>query len=184
MANKFYLTTPLYYVNASPHIGHSYTTIAADCLARYMRGILGKDNVWLLTGTDEHGQKIEKAAEAEKLSPGEFADKMVGRFVGLWAKLGISYNDFIRTTEGRHVKIVEKVLEILYKSGDIYQDKYEGWYCVPCETFWIESQLLEKACPDCRRPVERILETNFFFRLSKYQDCRIPSGIYPAGHKI
>jgi methionyl-tRNA synthetase len=173
MANKFYLTTPLYYVNASPHIGHSYTTIAADCLARYMRGILGKDNVWLLTGTDEHGQKIEKAAEAEKLSPGEFADKMVGRFVGLWAKLGISYNDFIRTTEGRHVKTVEKVLEILYKSGDIYQDKYEGWYCVPCETFWIESQLLEKACPDCRRPVERILETNFFFRLSKYQDWLI-----------
>jgi methionyl-tRNA synthetase len=173
MANKFYITTPLYYVNASPHIGHSYTNIAADCLARYMRQVLGKENVWFLTGTDEHGQKIQKAAEEAKLNPQEFADKMVLQFVNLWKTLNISYNDFIRTTEDRHVTFVQKVLEILYRKGDIYQDKYEGWYCTPCETFWIESQLIEKACPDCKRPVEKISETNFFFKLSKYQDWLI-----------
>jgi len=173
MTNKFYVTTPLYYVNASPHIGHSYTTIAADTLARYMRRQLGKDNVWLLTGTDEHGQKIQKAADEAKLSPPEFCDKMVGQFKGLWQKLNISYDDFIRTTEDRHVHTVQRVLEILYKKGDIYEDKYEGWYCTPCETFWIESQLVDKNCPDCKRPVEKISETNFFFRLSKYQDWLI-----------
>ncbi len=170
MANKFYITTPLYYVNAAPHIGHSYTNIAADTLARYMRQVLGNDNVWFLTGTDEHGQKIQKAAEEAKLNPLEFTDKMVLQFKDLWKALNISYNDFIRTTEQRHVIFVQRVLEILYKNGDIYQDKYEGWYCTPCETFWLESQVSDQICPDCKRPLEKITETNFFFKLSKYQD--------------
>jgi methionyl-tRNA synthetase len=166
---KFYITTPLYYVNASPHIGHSYTNIAADTLARYMRQSLGAQNVWFLTGTDEHGQKIQRAAEALKLDPQEFADKMVLRFNDLWKALNISYDDFIRTTEPRHVQTVQKALEILYKKGDIYEDSYDGWYCIPCETFWIESQLVEGACPDCKRRVEKISEINYFFKLSKYQ---------------
>ncbi|MFH1441340.1 MAG: methionine--tRNA ligase [Candidatus Omnitrophota bacterium] len=191
MSKKFYITTPLYYVNASPHIGHSYTNIAADSIARFMRRLLGNDNVWLLTGTDEHGQKIQKAACEAGLSPKEFADKTVCQFKGLWEKLNISYNDFIRTTEDRHIKAVQKVLEILHKKGDIYQDKYEGWYCTPCETFWIESQLTgqqgknpsaghldpgdisgegsHKVCPDCKRQVEKITEINYFFKLKKYQ---------------
>ncbi len=169
MADKFYITTPLYYVNASPHIGHSYTNIAADTLARYMRKIIGKDKVWLLTGTDEHGQKIEKAAAASGLDPQDFADKTVLQFKELWKALDISYNDFIRTTEPRHVNCVRRALEILHQKGDIYKDKYEGWYCTPCETFWLESQLDGKKCPDCKRPVERISEENYFFKLSKYQ---------------
>jgi methionyl-tRNA synthetase len=173
MEKKFYITTPLYYVNASPHIGHSYTTIAADCLARYMRRLLGEENVWFLTGTDEHGQKIQRAAEASGLSPQDFADKMVLKFNDLWKTLNISYNDFIRTTEERHVTAVIRVLEILYERGDIYQAKYDGWYCTPCETFWIESQITDQNCPDCKRTLEDISETNYFFKLSAYQDWLI-----------
>jgi len=173
MGNKFYITTPLYYVNASPHIGHSYTNIAADALARYMRLVCGKDKVWFLTGTDEHGQKIQRAAQDLKLNPQEFADKMVLQFKNLWQTLNISYDDFIRTTEKRHTDTVRKVLEILYKNGDIYKDKYEGWYCTPDETFWIESQITDQVCPDCKRPLERIAETNYFFKLSKYQSWLI-----------
>ncbi|MDP2941394.1 MAG: methionine--tRNA ligase [Candidatus Omnitrophota bacterium] len=170
MANKFYITTPLYYVNASPHIGHSYTNIAADCLARYMRKKIGEDKVWLLTGTDEHGEKIEKAAAQAGLSPQDFADKTVLKFKQLWKALDISYNDFIRTTETRHSDCLRRVLEILHQKGDIYKGKYEGWYCTPCETFWLQSQLDEKNCPDCKRPVGKICEENYFFKLSKYQD--------------
>ncbi|MFH1578489.1 MAG: methionine--tRNA ligase [Candidatus Omnitrophota bacterium] len=178
MPDKFYITTPLYYVNATPHIGHSYTNIAADCLARYMRRILGDQNVWFLTGTDEHGQKIEKAAKAANLSPPEFTDKMVSQFKGLWKGLNISHNDFIRTTEQRHVVTVERVLDILYKKGDIYLAKYDGWYCTPCETFWQETEIIEAIapkpiCPDCREPLDNIQEQNYFFRLSKYQDWLI-----------
>jgi methionyl-tRNA synthetase len=171
MAGKFYITTPLYYVNASPHIGHSYTNIAADTLARYMRGSLGRENVWFLTGTDEHGRKIQKAAEEAKLSPQEFADKTARQFRSLWERLNISYDDFIRTTEPRHISIVQKALEILHHNGDIYQGKYHGWYCVPCETFWPQAQLLAgRNCPDCRRAVEKISESNYFFRLSAHQE--------------
>jgi methionyl-tRNA synthetase len=173
MTNKFYITTPLYYVNASPHIGHSYTNIAADCLARYYRGVLGRENVWFLTGTDEYGQKIQKAAQEEKSDPQAFADKMVARFTDLWKRLDISYDDFIRTTQERHSRTVQRALEILYKKGDIYLDEYEGLYCTPCETFWLESQLVNGLCPDCKRPVERLKETNYFFRLAKYQDWLI-----------
>jgi methionyl-tRNA synthetase len=171
---KFYITTPLYYVNASPHIGHSYTTIAADTLTRYMRDCLGNDNVWLLTGTDEHGQKIQRAAEKQGLKPLAFADKVVLKFQDLWKNLNISYNDFIRTTEERHKVFVKKVLEILYRKGDIYESKYEGWYCTPCESFWTESQVAQgNVCPDCKRTVERIAETNYFFKLAKYQEWLI-----------
>lgn len=173
MPNKFYITTPLYYVNALPHIGHSYTNIAADCVARYMRDILGKDNVWFLTGTDEHGQKIQRAAEAEGLTPQKFSDKMVLTFRNLWKELNISYNDFIRTTEERHIAVVNRVLDILYQKGDIYEAKYEGWYCTPCETFWTQAQIQGAVCPDCKRPIEKITETNYFFKLSCYQDWLI-----------
>ncbi|PIP19277.1 MAG: methionine--tRNA ligase [Candidatus Omnitrophica bacterium CG08_land_8_20_14_0_20_41_16] len=169
MRNKFYITTPLYYVNASPHIGHSYTTIAADTLSRYMRHVLGDKNVWFLTGSDEHGQKIQRAADEAKLSPQDFADKMSLQFKELWKELDISYNDFIRTTEIRHIKTVQKVLDILHKKGDIYEGKYEGLYCTPCETFWLESQVSDNLCPDCKRKLERISENNYFLNLEKHQ---------------
>jgi methionyl-tRNA synthetase len=171
--DKFYITTPLYYVNASPHIGHSYTNIAADCLARYMRRVLGDNNVWFLTGTDEHGQKIQRAAQEANLNPQEFTDKMVLQFKHLWKGLGVSYNDFIRTTEERHISCVKRVLDILYKKGEVYSAKYEGWYCTPCETFWPGTQIKAQECPDCKRPLEKISETNFFFKLSKYQNWLI-----------
>src|SRR3989338_4142895 len=173
MANKFYITTPLYYVNASPHIGHSYTNIAADTLARYMRQKIGKDKVWFLTGTDEHGQKIQREALKAGLKPQEFSDKMVLQFKGLWKALDISYNDFIRTTEARHIKAVQRSLEILYKKGDIYKDKYEGLYCTPCETFWLADQAPDNLCLDCKRPLERISEVNYFLNLEKYQEWLI-----------
>jgi methionyl-tRNA synthetase len=170
MDKKFYITTPLYYINASPHIGHSYTTSAADTLARFYRRAIGKENVWFLTGTDEHGLKIQKAADEAKLSPQDFSNQVVVKFKELWKDLNISYDDFIRTTEIRHIRAVQKVIEILYKKGDIYESKYEGWYCTPCESFWAGAQAEGGLCPDCKRPVERISETNYFFKLAKYQD--------------
>ncbi len=187
MKKKFYLTTPLYYVNAPAHIGHSYTTIAADCLARFKRnqGV----SVHFLTGTDEHGQKIQKAAESTGQEVHDFTDKMAQKFLDLWKVLNISYDDFIRTTQERHKKVVCQALEILYKSGDIYQDKYEGWYCTPCETFWLDSQLEQQLCPDCKRPLEHISEKNYFFKLSKYQDWLVdyinsnPNFIQPSIRK-
>ena len=171
MKSKFYITTPIYYVNAAPHIGHAYTTVVADCLARYWRQ-QGK-RVYFLTGTDEHGQKIQKAAGELKLSPLEFANRVVPKFKDLWKRLGISNDDFIRTTEERHIEAVEKVFHILNETDNLYEGRYGGWYCVPCETFWSDSQLVEKKCPDCRREVEYIEEKNYFFRLSKYQDWLI-----------
>ncbi len=164
----FYLTTPIYYVNDVPHIGHSYTTIAADTLARYKR-MRGYD-VFFLTGTDEHGQKIEKAAKLNNENPIELADRMVERFQNLWQVLDISNDGFIRTTENRHVKQVQNAFEKMYESGDIYLGEYEGWYCVPCESFWTSMQLSSNNCPECERSVEKIREKNYFFRLSKYQD--------------
>ncbi|MDD5060586.1 MAG: methionine--tRNA ligase [Candidatus Omnitrophica bacterium] len=171
--NKYYVTTPIYYVNASPHIGHAYTTIVADTLARYHRTKLGKDKVKFLTGTDEHGQKIQKAADEAGMTVIDFVDRIVSQFQGLWNKFEISNDDFIRTTQERHIKVVQKALQIVYDKGDIYEDKYEGWYCSPCETFWPETQVSDNLCPDCKRPLEKISETNFFFKLSKYQDWLI-----------
>ena len=165
--SKFYITTPLYYVNSSPHIGHSYTNIACDTLARYKR-LMGYE-VLFATGTDEHGQKIKDAAQAKGMEPKEFVDTIVPVFLGLWKKLGIDYTDFIRTTEPRHEKVVKEILEMFYKNGDLYEGEYSGWYCTPCESFWIEAQLVDGNCPDCRRKTEHIKEKNFFFKLSKYQ---------------
>jgi methionyl-tRNA synthetase len=183
---KYYITTPIYYINDIPHIGHAYTTIAADVMARYKRS-KGFD-VFFLTGTDEHGQKIAEAAKAKGLEPKPFCDEIVVRFKSAWEALNISYNDFIRTTEDRHVKVVQSVFSQLLKSGDIYKGEYEGWYCTPCETFWTDVQLKEtklvtpKAktvegehkphgnfCPDCGRAVQKIKEKTYFFKLSKYE---------------
>jgi len=172
LANKFYITTPIYYVNAAPHIGHSYTNIAADTLARFYRS-RGRD-VYFLTGTDEHGQKIAKAAAQEKVEPIEFTDRVSLTFKDLWKNLNIEYDDFIRTTEKRHYDTVKWVLDFLFKQGDIYRDEYFGWYCVPCESFWTEEQLIgKKFCSDCNRSVEHISEFNYFFKLSKYQSWLI-----------
>lgn len=165
---KFYITTPLYYVNAAPHIGHSYTNIASDAIARYKR-LQGYD-VFFLTGTDEHGQKVARSASENNLTVQEFADKVVKNFIELWRDISISYDDFIRTTESRHISIVQKVLNKLYKQGDIYLAEYKGWYCTPCETFWTKTQLESNVCPDCKRPLEEITEKNWFFRLSKYNE--------------
>ncbi len=164
----FYITTPIYYVNDYPHIGHAYTTIAADVLARYKR--LKGYNAFFLTGTDEHGQKIQKAAEAKNISPNDLTDEVVERFKHVWDRLGITNDDFIRTTEDRHLRQLNKLFKALYDKGDIYLGEYEGWYCTPCESFWTESQLIEANCPECSRPPERLKEESYFFRLSKYQD--------------
>ncbi len=177
---RYYLTTPLYYVNAKPHIGHSYTNIAADALARFKRLTLGKDNVLFLTGTDEHGQKIDKAAQAAGMNPKEFTDKISLTFRDLWTTLNISYDDFIRTTEPRHKEAVKKVWIKLDKKGEIYTAIYSGYYCTPCETFLTDETVRNLAaegkkilCPECQRPAEKIEESNYFFKLSKYQDWLI-----------
>jgi methionyl-tRNA synthetase len=166
--NTFYLTTPIYYVNDTPHIGHAYTTVAADALARYKR--LKGYEVLFLTGTDEHGQKVEKAAATAGLKPIELADKVVVRFQDLWKRLDISNDDFIRTTEKRHKRAVISLWEEASKRGDIYLGEYEDWYCTPCETFLTASQLTDGKCPDCGRVVDRLKEASYFFRLSKYQE--------------
>lgn len=167
MENSFYVTTPIYYVNDLPHIGHAYTTVAADVLARYHR--LAGLHVFFLTGTDEHGQKVQEAALKKGITPQEHCDSMVIRFQNLWKRLIISNDDFIRTTEERHKTVVQEILSNLYKQGDIYKTSYEGWYCVPDERFWTEKDLIEGCCPECGRAVQQIKESNYFFRMSKYQ---------------
>ncbi|MDH4027566.1 MAG: methionine--tRNA ligase, partial [Nitrospirota bacterium] len=166
--NKFYVTTPIYYVNDVPHIGHAYTTIAADMLARYNR-LRGRD-VFFLTGTDEHGQKVEKAARERGKTPKEHADSMVGNFRALWKKLDISEHAFIRTTDTQHIKIVQEVLQDLWEKGEIVKRSYSGWYCTPDERFWTEKEVVDGNCPDCKRPVEHIQEENYFFLMSRYKD--------------
>jgi len=168
MAKGFYITTPIYYVNDVPHIGHAYTTLACDVLARYKRA-RGYD-VFFLTGTDEHGQKVEKAAQAKGETPLELADRVMKRFQSLWEKLNISNTDFIRTSQERHKKGVHYLFEKIRATGDIYLGEYEDWYCTPCETFWTETQLLDGCCPDCGRPTEKLKEASYFFRMSKYQE--------------
>jgi methionyl-tRNA synthetase len=164
----FYLTTPIYYPSGKLHIGHAYTTVAGDAIARYkrMRGF----DVMYLTGTDEHGQKIQRKAEEKGVTPQEYVDEIVAGIKELWQKLDISYDDFIRTTQPRHKEVVEKIFDRLVKQGDIYLDQYEGWYCTPCESFYTERQLVEGNCPDCGRPVEKVKEESYFFRMSKYVD--------------
>ncbi|ABP65833.1 methionyl-tRNA synthetase [Caldicellulosiruptor saccharolyticus DSM 8903] len=168
---KFYITTPIYYPSDKLHIGHTYCTVAADTLARYKR-LQGYD-VFFLTGTDEHGQKIERKAQEVGKTPQKYVDEIVASIKDLWKLMNISYDDFIRTTEERHKKVVQKIFTKLYEQGDIYKSEYEGWYCTPCESFWLDRQLVDGKCPDCGRPVERAREESYFFRLSKYQDALV-----------
>src|SRR3990170_1378829 len=163
-----YITTPIYYVNDVPHIGHAYTTVAADILARYYR--MRGHEVMFLTGTDEHGQKVQEAAAKHNKSPETYVDELVIRFRELWTSLNISNDDFIRTTEERHIRVVQGTLDTLYKKGDIYKDTYEGWYCLPDERFWTQKDLQDGKCPECGRGVEKIAESNYFFRMGKHQE--------------
>ena len=164
----FYITTPIYYPSDRLHVGHAYTTTATDAIARYKK--LAGFDVYFLTGSDEHGVKIQRAATAKGVSPERYVDDIVATFKDLWRRLGAGYDDFIRTTEPRHVKAVQEIFRRLQEKGDVYKSHYEGWYCSPCEAFWLERQLNEGNCPDCGRPVEKIKEESYFFRLSKYQD--------------
>lgn len=168
MASHYYITTPIYYINDVPHIGHAYTTIAGDIMARYKR-ICGYD-VYFLTGTDEHGQKAEKAATQQGIHPRELADRMVHQFTDLWKVLNISNDGFIRTTEERHRKVVDYMFRKAHEVGDIFLGDYEDWYCVPCESYFTELQLKDGKCPDCLRVPERLKEESFFFRLSNYTE--------------
>jgi methionyl-tRNA synthetase len=164
---KFYITTPLYYVNDLPHLGHVFEVIGIDVVARYKR-LCGHD-VFLLTGTDEHGEKIQKIAQSRGVQPQVLADEMAGKFMKSWAELDISYDDFIRTTQERHTRVVQHLFKKLYESGDIYRGKYTGWYCVPDETFLTDTQVAGGKCPQCQRSVERFSEECYFLRMSKYQ---------------
>lgn len=164
----YYITTPIYYPSDKLHIGHSYTTVAADAMARYKR-LRGYD-VKFLTGTDEHGQKIERIAQQKGMTPKAYVDSIVTWIKELWKIMNISYDTFIRTTDDYHEKTVQKIFKKLYEKGDIYKSSYEGWYCTPCETFFTERQLKEGKCPDCGREVEKVKEESYFFKLSKYQD--------------
>jgi len=182
--SKYYITTPIYYVNDKPHIGHSYTTILADVLANYHR--LLDIPTHFLTGTDEHGQKVQQAADTNGITPQEQCDQTVIRFQELWKRLEISHDDFIRTTEPRHKTVVQQTLQDLYDRDEIYKAEYEGWYCVGCERFFTEKDLVEGSCPECGRKVDSIVESNYFFRMGKYQDWLIkyiednPGFIQPA----
>lgn len=166
----FYVTTPIYYVNDKPHIGHAYTTVAADIISRYKR-MCGYD-VFFLTGTDEHGQKMEQSAQKQGMKPIELADKNNARFRELWKILNISNDDFIRTTQDRHKKSVLAIIKKMQEKGDIYLGEYEGWYCTPCEAYWTETQLMEGSlCPDCGRETAKLKESSYFFKMSRYQDA-------------
>jgi len=185
--NTFYITTPIYYPSDKLHIGHSYTTVAADAIARYKR-LRGYD-VMFLTGTDEHGQKIQRKAEAKGVTPKQYVDEIVAGIKELWKLMKITNDRFIRTTDKYHEEAVQKIFKKLYDQGDIYKSEYEGWYCTPCESFWTETQLSEGKCPDCGREVELTREESYFFRLSKYQDRLIkhieenPDFIQPASRR-
>ena len=164
----YYITTPIYYSSGNFHIGHCYTTVSCDAIARFKR--MDGYDVFYLTGTDEHGQKVQQRAQAAGVTPQEFVDKLYHQIVDLWKILDISYDKFIRTTDDYHEKVVQKIYQKLLDSGDIYKSSYEGWYCTPCESFWTESQLVDGKCPDCGREVKLEHEESYFFRLSKYQD--------------
>ncbi len=184
MSEKFYITTPIYYPSDKLHIGHAYATVNTDAIARFNR-LLGKD-VWFLTGADEHGQKIQRKAEEKGVTPQEYVDEVVAGIQELWKLMNISNDDFIRTTQKRHSDAVMKIFKQLYDKGDIYKDEYEGLYCTPCESFWLERQLKDGCCPDCGRKVEKAKEESYFLRTSKYADRLIkyieehPDFIEPA----
>ena len=184
MSEKFYVTTPIYYVNDRPHIGHAYTTVLGDVLARSHRSF--SDPTFFLTGTDEHGQKVQQAAEKRGVDPLTHCNETVVRFQELWQRLGITNDYFIRTTESNHKKIVAQIMQDLFDRDEIYKADYTGWYCVGCERFFTEKDLVDGKCPDCGRDVNAITESNYFFRMSKYQDWLIdyiqthPDFILPA----
>ena len=184
---KYYITTPIYYPSDNLHIGHAYCSVAADTAARFKK-LEGYDT-YFLTGTDEHGQKIERKAAAKGVTPQAYVDEIVAGIKDLWKLMDVDYNDFIRTSDERHVKGVQKIFRQLYEQGDIYKGSYEGWYCTPCESFFTELQLKDGNCPDCGRPVEKTCEEAYFFKLSKYQDWLIryieehPDFIQPASRK-
>jgi methionyl-tRNA synthetase len=184
---KYYITTPIYYPSDKLHIGHSYTTVAADTMARYKR-LRGYD-VMFLTGTDEHGLKIQRKAEEKGLTPKQYVDEIVAGIKELWKLMKITNDKFIRTTDKQHEETVQKIFKKLYDQGDIYKSEYEGWYCTPCESFWTKTQLVDGKCPDCGREVELTKEESYFFRLSKYQDRLIklleenPDFIQPASRR-
>lgn len=187
MSKKYYLTTPIYYPSANFHIGHCYTTIIADAIARYKR--LTGYEVFFQTGTDEHGEKIEKKAAEANTTPKEYVDKIIENAKDLWQSLNISYDYFIRTTDKSHEQSVQAIFKKLYDQGDIYKSEYQGLYCVPCESFWTESQTVEGNCPDCGRPLKVVSEEAYFFKLSKYQEKLIkfyednPNFILPLSRK-
>ncbi len=185
--NIFYITTPIYYPSDNLHIGHAYSSVAADTLARFKRQE-GRD-VYFVTGTDEHGQKIERKAKAKGVTPKQYVDEIVAGIKSLWELMDVEYSDFIRTTDERHIKAVQRIFRKLYEQGDIYKGEYEGWYCTPDESFFTELQLKNGCCPDCGRPVEKTREEAYFFKLNKYQDWLIdyiethPDFIQPASRK-
>lgn len=189
MPNKetFYITTPIYYPSDNLHIGHAYTTVAADTMARFKKQ--EGYNTFFLTGTDEHGQKIERKAQAKGVTPQAYVDEIVRGIKELWKLMDVDYDDFIRTSDERHVKAVQKIFRRLYEQGDIYKGSYEGWYCTPCESFFTEMQLKDGCCPDCGRPVEKTNEEAYFFRAGKYQQWMIdyieqhPDFIQPASRR-
>jgi methionyl-tRNA synthetase len=187
MAKSFYITTPIYYVNASPHIGHAYTTIVADALARYHR--MAGEDTFFVTGTDEHGDKIAEAAKRAGVTPKEYADKISAQFRNLWPELSITNDYFIRTTDTNHIETVRNILQKVYDAGDIYFGQYEGYYCVGCERFYMEKELVEGKCPDHQTKPQYRKESNYFFRMSKYQDWLInyikenPGFIRPERYK-
>jgi len=187
MCKKFYITTPIYYPSGRYHIGTAYTEVLADSIKRY-HGLKGEDT-YLLTGTDEHGQKIQEKAEEVGKSPKEYVDEIAKIAKDLWSKMDIKYDDFIQTTEERHEKIVQKIFNKFMEQGDIYKGEYEGWYCVPCETFFTETQLVDKKCPDCGREVRLMKEEAYFFNMKKYADRLLkyydehPDFIKPAYRK-
>lgn len=185
--NNYFLTTPIYYVNDKPHIGHAYTTILADVLARYHR--TAGEEVFFLTGLDEHGLKVQQAADEKGITPQQHCDEMAPRFIDLWEKLHIRYDDFIRTTEKRHESVVQDILKKVYESGDIYFDEYTGLYCIGCERFYTEKELVNGKCPQHNKPLETIKEKNYFFKMSEYQQQLIdyindnPNFIQPKHRK-
>ena len=184
----FYITTPIYYPSANLHIGHAYCTVMADTMTRYKR--MQGYETYFLTGSDEHGQKIQRKAQEKGVTPIEYVDPIVDNFKKLWKKLYISNDDFIRTTEPRHMKVVQEIFKKVYEKGDIYKSEYEGYYCTPCETFFTERQLTEgHCCPDCGRETELVKEESYFFKMSKYQDRLLqyieehPDFIEPASRR-
>ena len=183
----YYITTPIYYPSDKLHIGHAYCTTIADTLARFHRA--KGEEVFFLTGSDEHGLKIQRKAQEKGITPIEYVDAIIANFKQLWNELNISNNDFIRTSEERHHKVVQDVLTKIFEQGDIYKKNYEGLYCVPCESYWLERQLVDGKCPDCGRPVEKMQEESYFFKLSKYQDWWLqfieenPNFIQPASRR-